>query len=296
MNIAITGGAGFVGSKLSESLARDGHAVLILDLHPPKQSVQGASFVKVDLMKEEVPERVLECDAIVHLAGVNIFGRWTKDYKELIVESRVKTAEALYEKCKEGDTRPSIFISASAIGYYGAQGETELTESLPPGGDFLATVCIAWERAREQFNDLGMRTVSVRTGIVLGPGGGMLKKLVPVFKWFLGGKLGNGEQWFSWIHIDDLIEVYKKALIDDSLEGPINAVSPEPVRNKVFTKALGKALKRPTLFFVPGFALKLVMGELGSVILGSQKVTPKKLKEAQFAYKYPSIDKALSTL
>lgn len=293
MKICITGGSGFVGSKLSEFFVNSGYDVLILDLLPPRKNITGTSFIKIDLLKELVPNEVLECDAIVHLAGVNIFGRWTEGYKKLILESRTKTARALIETVKKSSKKPKVFVSASAVGYYGDGGECDLGESSPSGKDFLAYVCREWEAVAKTAEQAGMRFVSIRTGIVIGSQGGMLAKLIPIFKWFLGGPIGSGEQWFSWIHMDDLLNVYKIAINDDRLSGPINAVSPSPVKNKNFAKALGRALHRPSFIPVPKFALKLFLGELATAVIVSQKIIPKKLLEIKFSYLYPEISEAI---
>lgn len=294
MKICITGGAGFVGTKLTQSFLDDGHKVLILDRNKPKIQHQNLLFKKTEFGKDTIPEEALSCNAVIHLAGVNIFARWTKKYKRLILRSRIEPIYALLDIFSQSRKRPSVFVSASAVGYYGDRGEEILTEESGPGKDFIARVCIKWEQSAEEFKKLSVRTVSIRTGIVLGPGGGMLSKLVPLFKLYLGGKLGDGEQWFSWIYIDDLVHVYKKAVLDERLTGAINAVAPNPVRNKEFTKILGMVLHRPAIFRVPKFILRLIVGQLASATLVSQQVIPKKLREIGFKYKYPDIYSALS--
>ena len=293
MKICITGGSGFIGSKLSELFVNSGHEVLVLDLRPPRKKATNLSFVEVDLIREPVPEEVFSCDAIVHLAGASIFGRWTQKYKKLILDSRVKTASALINAVKKAGRRPKVFVSASAVGYYGDGGENELDEASPAGSDFLASVCKQWEETAKSSESKAMRWVTVRTGIVMGPGGGIVAKLAPVFKWFLGGPIGSGKQWFSWIYIDDLLNVYKTAVLDDSWSGPVNAVSPHPVRNEDFVKALGKALHRPAFIPVPQFVLKLGLGELADAVTMSQKVVPKKLMDMNFSFVYPKIENAV---
>ncbi len=293
MKITITGGSGFIGSKLSELFLSLGHEVLVLDIVPPNKNLERIDFIKVNLLKESVPQGALECDAIVHLAGVNIFSRWTENYKKLILESRTKTASALIRAVKNSHHKPKVFVSASAVGYYGEGGEKELDESSGSGNDFLAFVCKQWEETAKAAEDAGMRWVSLRTGIVIGKGGGVLSKLIPVFKMFLGGPIGSGKQWFSWVHLDDIINIYKTAVFDERLTGPINAVSPYPVYNRDFAKAVGKALHRPALIPAPKFALKIVLGELANAVLVSQRVIPKKLSEINFTYSYPKIKEAL---
>ena len=293
MKICITGGSGFVGSQLAKSFVDAGHTVLILDLRSPRDEIAGVDFRKSNLVDDIPKEDFLSCDAIIHLAGVNIFGRWTEEYKKLILDSRINTARALIATVKESGRGPKVFVSASAVGYYGDGGEAELAESAPNGSDFLATVCRKWEEVARTSETAGMRWVSVRTGIVLGKGGGMLAKLLPIFKWGLGGPMGSGKQWFSWIYMDDLLNVYKTVTLDDTFSGPVNAVSPNPVRNKELAKAIGNTLKRPAFLPVPGFLLKLVMGELGSVVVMSQKVIPQKLTDNKFSFICPTIEKAL---
>ena len=293
MKVCITGGSGFVGTKLTQILLDDGHDVLILDRNKPRLAHHNLSFIKTDFESDKVSKEVLSCNALIHLAGVNIFGRWTKKYKKQILRSRIDPIYKLLELLSQNRERPQVFISASAVGYYGDRDEEILTEESSPGTDFLARVCVKWEKATQEFKKLNIRAVSVRTGIVIGPGGGMLAKLIPIFKIYLGGKLGSGEQWFSWIHIDDLIEIYKKILLDGRLVGAVNAVAPNPVRNKELTSTLGRVIKRPVLFRIPKIILRIILGQLAYAVIGSQQVIPKKLRETGFNYKYPDIYKAL---
>lgn len=294
MKIAITGGSGFIGSRLTKKFCEAGSEVLVLDQNAPKKSIPGAIFLKTDLINDFPLEAYLSCDAVVHLAGANIFGRWNKAYKDRIATSRIDTARALIDRVKIAGRGPKVFVSASAIGYYGDGGERELPETAPPGDGFLSSVCHDWEAAAESAEEAGMRWVSVRTGIVLGSGGGMLAKLIPVFKWGLGGPMGTGQQWFSWIAMEDLLSVYAAVVADAGFAGPVNAVSPEPVRNEDLVRALGRALRRPTVFRVPGFALRLILGELGTVVLMSQKVAPKILQERNFRFQCPDINQAIA--
>ncbi len=294
MKIAITGGAGFVGMRLAGLLASRGNEVLILDRNLPHATPHGVIAVRTDLVHDLPLEQYLACNAVIHLAGVNIFGRWTDAYKKLIASSRIETAQALIGAVKDAGRGPTVFVSASAVGYYGDGGEEELIESSPNGTDFLAKVCREWEAVAASAAAAGMRTVSVRTGIVLGPGGGMLAKLIPIFKVGMGGPMGNGRQWFSWISLEDLLHVYEVVATDSRYSGPVNAVSPEPVRNRDFARALGKALHRPSIIPVPGFALRIVLGELGSVVLMSQKVMPRALLKNGFVFTKPAIEAAIS--
>lgn len=294
MHVIITGGSGFVGSRLSPALAQGGHRVTIVDLAPPRSSVENVDFVTADLMHDSVPDVFAHADAIIHLAGVSIFKRWTPSYKELIIDSRVKTADVIYDYLSRVNTRPAVFVSASAVGYYGDRGEEQLGEEAVPGDDFLADVCEKWEAAARKFDSLGMRTVSIRTAIVLGPGGGMMSQVVPLFRYGLGGKMGKGTQWFSWIHIDDLVAVYTKAITSEVLKGPVNASAPGALQNKAFARALGRALHRPAFIPAPAFALRLVLGEFASAVLSSARVVPQKLQSQNFMFQYPDIDSALT--
>ena len=274
MKIVVTGASGFVGSKLCQVLSLAGHTVIPV-------SVRGG----------DVPPSIADCDAIIHLAGAPIFHRWSKSYKEIICDSRIKTAQAIYNFLATSEKKPSVFISASAVGFYPDGGESPLDEASPPGDSFLSSVCQKWEKITASFSSLGMRTVSVRTSLVLDLEGGALAKMVPLFKWGLGGNLGSGSQWMPWIHRDDLIQVYLLALVDPAVVGPINGVSPGSIRNSSFTRALGKFVKRPTFFSIPAFVLRLILGEFAEVLLVSQKVIPQKLERLKFTFAYPSIEK-----
>ncbi len=299
MKLTITGGAGFIGTKLSLMLAEKGYEINILDLRPPQldgaknETKRRIAFYKVDLLKEWIPlESIDGADAVIHLAGVNIFSRWTSEYKKLIIDSRVKTAQALIGTIEQCIHRPRALISASAVGYYGDRGEEKLTEQSGPGNDFLAEVCVNWEQAIIPAKNLGLRTVSVRTAPVLGHGG-ILNVLIPLYKKFLGGTLGNGRQWFSWIHLSDLISVYERVTIDTAFSGPVNAASPNPVRNREFNRTLAKVLGRFAPWRIPALAIKLALGGLGTVALSSQRVIPTKLKKQGFAFANEDIAGAL---
>ncbi len=300
MKIIITGGTGFIGSKLSRELADTGHEVFVVDRRIPVVSggtLNGITYYQADLLKDSIPEVFASVEAIIHLAGASIFKRWTPSYKQLIIDSRVKSANAIFEFLREREHSLKVFVSASAIGFYGDErGEEVLTESSSVGKDFLSEVCEKWESSGHQFSQIGARTVSVRTAIVLGPGGGMMSQILPLFKMFVGGKLGSGRQWFSWIHIDDLVRVYIEALENENLSGPVNASAPNPVRNSEFTKELAKALKRPAIFTVPAFALRIMLGEFSRAVLGSQKVLPTKLQAISFQFRKPDIGTALKDL
>lgn len=296
MKIAITGGSGFVGTGLTKRFLSLGHSVVILDRRPPRYSLDGSVFLQTDLINDLPKEEFLSCDAVVHLAGANIFSRWTKSYKKIILESRVLTTKNLVDCLTQAGFGPKVFVSASAIGYYPNSENQELTESSSNGSHFLADVCNQWEKTSSLLEGVGVRWVGVRTGIVLGGGGGMLSKVLPIFRLGLGGRLGSGNQWFSWVHIEDLLNIYIASVLDSDFSGPINATSPEPVTNRDFTRILAKVLHRPAFFPVPEFALKLVLGELSEVVLMSQKVMPKKLQVKKFAFLYPQLKPALESI
>lgn len=298
MNIAITGGSGFIGTALTRKLLDIGHQVTVYDRVAPQFSHEHLQFVNANLVTDPAPLSIAQHDAIVHLAGVSIYERWTSLYKQQVMDSRTKSTASIVDACRQSETKPSVFVCASAVGYYGDQGDKILNESaVAPiaGTDFLSDVCVAWESAAQQIEELGIRRVSVRTAIVLGPNGGMMSKLVPLFTWGLGGRLGNGNQWFSWIHIDDLVAIYCEAITNANLSGPVNATALEPVTNRAFTKSLGHALHRPTFWIIPAFALRIILGEFAKAVLASTRAVPAKLQSIGFQFKYKTIDEAVGT-
>ena len=293
MKIALTGGSGFIGTKLTEYFIEHGHRVVVLDLVPPRLQGEGVLYIRTNLIDDIPKDALATVDAIIHLAGVNIFGRWTEDYKKKIIESRIATGKALLATIRSLALKPKVFVSASAVGYYGDGGEKELTEDAPVGNDFLAKVCGEWEALGQEVNDLGMRFVAVRTGIVIGKNGGMLAKLLPLFKFGLGGSMGTGEQWFSWVALSDLVRIYAEAVDNERLNGPVNAVAPTPVRNRELAQAIARSVHRFALLRVPAFLLHRVLGELAGVIVMSQRVIPKKLEEQSFVFNCRTLNEAL---
>ena len=292
MKIALTGGSGFIGTALTRKLIKEGHEVVVYDRIAPKVIDPLVSFVSVNLAENAAPDSLATSDAIVHLAGVSIYDRWTESYKKLILSSRIASTRSIIECCRRANHKPDVFVCASAVGYYGDQGETMLDENGQAGEDFLAGVCKSWEYEASQIESLGIRRVSIRTAIVLGPGGGMMSKLVPLFIWGLGGRLGNGRQWFSWIHIDDLVNSYYQAIMNRELSGPMNASAPEPITNRQFTKELAQALHRPAFWIVPAWILRIILGEFARAVLGSTRVVPTKLLGQGFVFNYPTIGEA----
>ena len=297
MNIAITGGSGFVGTSLARVLLSDGHNVTVYDRVPPKFSDDHMKFIPVNFSSESVPGSIAHHDAIVHLAGASIYNRWTLAYKQEILTSRTKSTKSIVEACAVTEQKPKVLVCASAIGYYGDKGDLEITEDSlpqPTGVDFLSDVCVAWESEAQKIEALGIRRVSIRTAIVLGPGGGMMSKLIPLFRWGLGGKLGTGKQWFSWIHIDDLVPIYYEAITNNKLSGPVNASAPEPVTNKVFTQLLAAALHRFAPWVIPKFVLRIVLGEFAQAVLVSVKAVPAKIIDTGFIFRYPTMRAAIA--
>ena len=287
--IAITGATGMIGSALVGHLKSEGHTVQKLVRRPVVSSDEIAWDPKEGTIDLAALEGV---DAIIHLAGANVGDRrWTKRYKAEILNSRLLGTNTIATAVSQ--LKPSVFISASAIGWYGETGNRAVTENDRPGDDFLATVCKEWESAADLAGDV--RTIKLRTGLVLEPNSGALGKMLPLFRFGLGGKLGNGKQWWSWITLHDQIKAIC-FLLENQIEGAVNLTSPNPATNQEFTSALARAMRRPALFPVPGFALKLVLGGFSSEILGSKRVIPKKLTDAGFQFDFPHLAPALAEL
>jgi uncharacterized protein (TIGR01777 family) len=299
MKILITGGTGFVGSHLTALLLREGHAVTLLTRSPkgPPRGSSGASFLQGDPTRQGPwQEAVGSHDAVINLAGASIFSRWTEEQKKAIRESRVMTTRNLVEALPPASEKATTLLSASAVGYYGFHGDEELDETSPPGSDFLARIAAEWEGEALKAAAKGVRVVVTRFGIVLGERGGALGQMIPFFRKYLGGPLGSGRQWFSWIHIQDLGEAFAFLLGRPELSGPVNLCSPNPVRNRDLARALGKALHRPSFLPAPGFMIRLVLGEFGTVILEGQRVLPRRLLDQGFTFQYPDIERALEEI
>ncbi len=287
--IAITGASGMIGSALLGHLKAEGHTVQRLVRRPvvsPDEVFWNPKTGEVDLAPLE------GVDAVIHLAGANVGDkRWSKKYKAEILNSRLLGTNTIATAV--GKLKPQVFISSSAIGWYGETGNRSVTEEDRPGDDFLAAVCKEWEAAADTAS--GTRIVKIRTGLVLEPTSGALGKMLPLFKLGIGGKLGNGKQWWSWITLHDQIKAICY-LLEKDLEGPINLVSPNPATNQEFTAALARALRRPALIPVPSIALKIALGGFSSEILGSKRVLPKKLTDSGFEFDYPHLAPALAAL
>jgi uncharacterized protein (TIGR01777 family) len=297
MKFFITGGTGFVGTYLSEQLAQQGHIVTVLTRSSRSGSVAAPAitFAQGDPNESGTwMQLVPEHDVVINLAGTSVFTRWTEENKKKIRNSRIFTTRHIVDALAAApERRTKHLLSTSAIGYYGNRGDEELTEDAAPGNDFLAQLAKDWEAEALKARDLGIRVALTRFGIVLGRGGGILEKLVPVFKSYIGGPLGSGRQWFSWIDQTDQVRAYMFLLEHPDLDGPINFTAPEPVRNAQLAEAMGKVLNRPSFMPAPAFMVKMALGEFAESVLGGQKVLPAKLQVAGFTFEYPTIEAAL---
>jgi len=299
MKILITGGTGFVGTELTSRFVRDGHEVTIMtrSLKGPKGSSPEISYLEGDPTKKGPwQEAIKNHDAIINLAGASIFSKWTDEHKKAIRESRVSTTQNIVEGIPSDSSPKITLFSASAVGYYGFCGDEELVEDSPPGNDFLARIAKEWEGEALKARNKGAEVVIARFGIVMGEKGGALSQMIPLFKKYIGGPIGSGKQWGSWIHITDLAEVFAFLIKHPGISGPVNVCSPNPVRNRDLAKAIAKALHRPSFIPAPGFMVKWVLGEFGSVILEGQRVIPRRLLENGFVFQYADINKALQSI
>lgn len=291
MKILVTGSTGLVGSALLPSLSRGHDCVRLVRSQP-----SGPAEIRWDPADGAIdPDSLNAFDGIVHLAGENIAkGRWTAEKKGRIRRSRVEGTRLLAEAVAKAASPPRVMVCASAVGYYGDRGDELLTEESPPGKGFLGDVCQEWEKAAKPAEARDVRVVKLRIGVVLSPKGGALARMLPPFRMGVGGKIGSGDQYMSWVHIDDLVGILTHALEADTLRGPVNATSPNPVTNGEFTKALGNALSRPTFLPLPAFAAQLAFGEMArELLLASQRVVPAKLLGHGFVFRFPEIKGAL---
>jgi hypothetical protein len=296
MRVAVSGSTGLVGSEVVTVLSAEGHEVVRLVRHAP---APGEKTVRWDPEAGVIDAGGLEgCDAVVHLAGENVgAGRWTAARKVTIRDSRVKGTRLLCDALAGLALPPKTLVCASAVGYYGDRGEEVLTEESPPGAGFLPDVCREWEAASAAAARKGIRVVALRIGMVLSPKGGALARMLPLFRAGLGGVLGSGKQYVSWVALDDLTGIVLHALSREELRGPVNAVTPRPVTNRELTEALGKVLSRPTLLPVPSFALRLAVGEMADpLLLASTRVAPRRLEETGYRFRFPELRAALRHL
>ncbi|HRN25819.1 MAG TPA: TIGR01777 family oxidoreductase, partial [Ignavibacteriaceae bacterium] len=297
----VTGATGLIGQKLVSALIERGDEVIIFsrDITKAKTIIPNANeYVEWDYIKPELWKTKLDnSDAVVHLAGTNLFAkRWNDSFKNEVLKSRQISTKNLVDAIKSCSNKPQVFISASGVGYYGDCGDTILDETSSSGNDFLAEVCKVWEGESKRVEDAGVRSVQIRTGLVLSTEDGALKQMLPPFKFYIGGPLGNGKQWASWLHIEDIIGIYLHAIENTELRGAVNAASPNPVRMNEFTNTLGNVLHRPSLFPVPKFILRLVIGEAAEVVTASQRVDVQKLLNSDYKFKFDFIKEALKDL
>lgn len=291
MIIVISGASGFIGSALVRALGQQGHDVRSLVRHAPRSSREIAWDVDRGTIDRE---RLEGTDAVIHLAGEPLVQRWTNDARRRIRDSRVKSTMLLADALGSLSARPRVLLSGSAIGIYGNRGDEILDESSAAGDDFLAGVCREWEAAAATAANAGIRVVNVRTGLVLGRNGGMLAKMLLPFKLGVGGRIGAGNQWMSWIALEDYVALSSFCLTAEALRGPVNFVAPAPVTNRDFTRALARALHRPSFFSIPVMALKAALGQMADdTLLASQRVQPSRAVSAGFAFSYPTLEAAL---
>ena len=301
MRVFITGGTGLVGSRLVRTLLERNESPVVLSRNRSSAAAKFGADVEVvegdPSVSGDWQSAVSACDAVVNLAGENIFARrWNDAFKARIQDSRVLATRNVVTAIARAEHRPSVLVNASAIGYYGPHDDEELAESAPVGNDFLATACVAWEAAAREIGSTGVRTLILRIGVVLSTEGGALVQMLTPFKLGVCGPAGSGRQWMAWIHIDDVVGLILFAIDDARVSGILNATAPEPVTNKVFSKALGRALHRPAFFPVPGFALRMRFGQVAEVVLAGQRVIPKRAQELGYAFRFAKIDDALGDL
>lgn len=297
MKIFITGGTGFIGSHLSSALLQKGHFVVAAGGRPVNGGLRhpNLKYISADTTKKGPWQQELkDIDAVINLAGRSIFKRWDEKYKKSIYDSRILTTRNLVEALPSGGE--IALCSTSAAGYYGNRGDDILTESESPGSDFLAVVCRDWEEEAFKAKDKGIRVVTTRFGVVLGKGGGALGKMIPAIRFFAGGPVGNGRQWFPWIHIKDLISAMLFVFDNKAISGPLNFTAPGSARNIDLVKAIAAVLHRPSFMPTPAFLIRILLGEFGSSILASQRVMPERLLKYGFSFRYPDIKGAVSSI
>jgi uncharacterized protein (TIGR01777 family) len=296
MKLIVTGASGFIGTALCRQLLQQGHVLVLFTRGSPRDSASG-----VRRWLHWTPGTLRDWDAeldgadgVINLAGEPIADKnWSAAQRRRLEKSRVDSTHVLVQACAKAKQKPKFLINASAVGYYGPHGDEIITEEAPPGTDFLSLLCRNWEEEATKAEELGLRVVRLRTGIVLGPGGGALSKIVPQFKWFVGGPLGSGKQWMSWIHLEDQVRLIIHIVNDSQACGPINATAPNPVQNKQFSRVLGGVLHRPSWLPTPSFMLRIGFGEMADILLTGQRVVPAAAQRLGFEFRYPELRQAL---
>ncbi len=294
MKVLLTGGTGFIGSYLTQALLKRGDEIVIVSRRRRLDDGNGITHVVWD---DNLAEIISTCDAVINLAGSNLFDqRWTESVRKTILKSRIDATSTIVKAIQSASKKPKVLISGSATGYYGTRGSDILTEEQPSGQDFLAKVCVAWETEAKKLNVAGVRLVIARIGIVQQKDDGALQKMLLPFKLYGGGPLGNGSQYYPWIHMDDLIGGLLFAIDTPSIEGPINLSAPNPVTMDEFAKTLGEVMKRPSWFRVPSFALKIAVGDASEAITASMRAMPDKLIKAGYKFRYTDVKPALKSI
>jgi uncharacterized protein len=296
MNILITGATGFIGTALIKAFQKKNNHISILTRDKTHVSQNNLNVFESFESIDEIPSNAV-FDVIINLAGAPISKRWTRNYKKKLIESRVSVTHSIYDLVKKLDTKPKIMLSASAVGYYGNQDNKTVLEDSEPHNEFTHQLCSLWEQEALALKTLGVHVIIIRLGVVLGRNGGMLKETSPIFKMGLGGKLGTGKQYLSWVHIDDVVQAIQFLLTKTPSSAIYNLTAPYPVTNAYWTKTLANALKRPALLPLPASIVKIVFGEMGnSLLLNGQKVLPKRLEDAGFSFQYPKLKAAFLSI
>jgi uncharacterized protein (TIGR01777 family) len=295
MRVTVTGATGLIGTRLVSALKERGDEVVVLSRNAEKASARlGVEAVAWDAGAQEAPAAALAGrDAVVHLAGEKVDQRWSDAAKRRIRDSRVEGTRNLVAGLRAAEPRPRALVSSSAVGYYGPRGDERIPENTPPGDGFLAQLSVAWEREAQAAAELGLRVVLVRTGIVLDGEGGALKTMLTPFKLGLGGPVAGGDQYMPWIHAEDLVGIYLAAIDGEEWTGAVNGSAPEPVTNRAFSKALGRALRRPAIAPAPAFALRLALGEMSEIVTSGQRAVPERTTQLGYRFRHPDLDEAL---
>ncbi len=297
LNILITGGTGFIGSFLCDRLARDGHFLTLISRSPEKyteESAKNQSYISWD---SDLSKAMDKADVVINLVGENLFGkRWTEEVKKRLYSSRIDLTNKLVDAMRESSTPPDLMISASGINYYGDSGDEVLTEEHGPGDDFLANLCVDWEAAAMKAHDLGVRVAIPRIAPVLEDDDGIIDKMKLPFSLFVGGSLGSGDQYLSWIHMYDMVSAITAPIENPEISGPYNAASPNPVQMDEFASTMGRVMNRPSLFRVPEFVLNTVLGEAATPVLASLRIQPKVLQKAGFEFHFADLEVALGDI